>query len=139
MRAEFLAFTFDQAVRAKDAPPTILVCEDDAPLRTLVEFMLSGTGYRLLVAAGGEQALQLAGTVDEISVLVTDLHMQEMSGLDLIRELEKRFPALKVVVVSGEPPDAMRDLAPASDYAYVRKPFDEDSLRAAIARVLESS
>ena len=113
---------------------TILVCEDDDQLRTVVELMLDGEGYRVLLAARPEQALELAAeNEDPIDVLVTDLSLPQMSGTELADRLKDRVPEMEVLVLSGHPPDAIH----GSRHAYLQKPFSDTSLLQTIRLLLE--
>ena len=113
---------------------TILVCEDDDQLRTVVELMLDGQGYRVLLAARPEQALELAAEHPHaIDVLVTDLSLPQMSGTELAARLKKSVPELEVLVLSGHPPDVLRGPC----HAYLQKPFSDTSLLQTIRLLLE--
>lgn len=113
---------------------TILVCEDDDQLRTVVELMLDGEGYQVLLAARPEQALELAAEhEDAIDVLVTDLSLPQMSGTELAERLRDSVPELEVLVLSGHPPDAIA----RPRHAYLQKPFTDTSLLRTIRLLLE--
>jgi two-component system, cell cycle sensor histidine kinase and response regulator CckA len=113
---------------------TILVCEDDDQLRTVVELMLDGEGYRVLVAARPEQALELAAeNEDSIDVLVTDLSLPQMSGTELADRLKDSVPEMEVLVLSGHPPDTVHN----PGHAYLQKPFSDTSLLQTIRVLLE--
>jgi two-component system cell cycle sensor histidine kinase/response regulator CckA len=113
---------------------TILVCEDDDQLRTVVELMLDGEGYRVLLAARPEQALELAAeNEDSIDVLVTDLSLPQMSGTELADRLKDSVPEMEVLVLSGHPPDAVN----SPRHAYLQKPFSDTSLLQTIRLLLE--
>jgi DNA-binding NtrC family response regulator len=113
---------------------TILVCEDDDQLRTVVELMLDGEGYRVLLAARPEQALELAAENDDsIDVLVTDLSLPQMSGTELADRLKDSVPEMEVLVLSGHPPDAVNN----PRHAYLQKPFSDTSLLQTIRLLLE--
>jgi two-component system cell cycle sensor histidine kinase/response regulator CckA len=113
---------------------TILVCEDDDQLRTVVEFMLDGQGYEVLLAARPEQALELAAEhEDPIDVLVTDLSLPQMSGTELAARLKDSVPDLEVLVLTGHPREAIR----GPHHAYLQKPFTDTSLLRTIRQLLE--
>jgi two-component system, cell cycle sensor histidine kinase and response regulator CckA len=113
---------------------TILVCEDDDQLRTVVEIMLDGQGYRVLLAARPQQALELAAEhCDAIDLLVTDLSLPQMSGTELADRLRACVPNLEVLVLSGHPPDGLR----GPHQAYLQKPFTDTSLLQTIRLLLE--
>lgn len=81
---------------------TVLVV-DDAPLILIViKKMLSALGCRLLLASSGEQALEMTTKHDEkIDLLLTDVMMPGMNGLELAYILKNKLPKIKVVFMSG--------------------------------------
>jgi two-component system, cell cycle sensor histidine kinase and response regulator CckA len=80
----------------------ILVVDDDANLRSLAQIILEQQGYRVLVAGGGPQALQIArAEPGPIDLLVTDLVMPGMDGAELGRQLRTLRPATRVLYVTA--------------------------------------
>jgi len=118
---------------------TVLVCEDDEQLRTLVDMMLSDHGYRVLLSARAEEALELAaehaGTID---VLVTDVHLPQMSGPELVERLRTTQPSFEVLFLSGYPADMIRHRPVPDRSEFLRKPFDESSLLRSIDSLLDA-
>src|SRR5215208_1478813 len=93
---------------ARQRRKVVLVCEDDEQLRVLVEMMLTEHGFRVVLAAHPEQALELATEhADAIDVLVADIMLPQMSGIELVRRLEVTLPEVKVLLLSGYPADAV--------------------------------
>jgi CheY-like chemotaxis protein len=90
--------------------------------------MLSEHGYNVLLAARAEQALELATEHASIDVLVTDVELPQMSGPELVGLLQTKFPALEVLLLSGYPADAMPGAPLPDGYAFLQKPFSENSL-----------
>lgn len=83
-------------------PITILVADDDAPIRDLLRRVLDRDGYQLLVAADGRQALQIADQhAGPIDLLFSDIIMPEMSGVDLARAIKARRPETKIILTSA--------------------------------------
>jgi CheY-like chemotaxis protein len=80
---------------------TILVVDDFAEVQELFAHLLQQAGHRVLVANDAQQALELAGNHETIDLLVTDLNMPGMNGLDLARWCHSRFPLSKALLVSG--------------------------------------
>jgi two-component system cell cycle sensor histidine kinase/response regulator CckA len=104
---------------------TILLVEDSPDVRKLMRDILTGLGYVVLEAVDGQEALLLAGTHSEpIELLVTDLVMPGLSGLELAERLAPIRPAMRVLYVSGygDPETVTRALEDPT-VAYLQKPF----------------
>jgi two-component system cell cycle sensor histidine kinase/response regulator CckA len=108
---------------------TILVCEDDEQLRALVEMMLREHGYRVLLAAHAEQALEIAtDNAGAIDILVTDVHLPHMTGPELVERLHTIQPAFEVLFLSGYPAEMISGDGLPGGSEFLQKPFDEISL-----------
>ncbi len=117
----------------------VLLVEDEDELRRLVARELTWRGYRVMEASGGTEALEVAGSLDEeVDLLVTDVVMPEMSGVELSRRLSERWSSLPVLFVSGhlQGGRAVReDLA--EDSELLAKPFTPDQLARRVRQVLD--
>jgi CheY-like chemotaxis protein len=82
-------------------PRTVLVVDDEEGIRKFVERVLQGAGYTTVVASNGPEALRLAGSLETLDMVVTDVMMPEMSGCELARRLQMSNPDLKVLYVTG--------------------------------------
>src|SRR5579884_3643128 len=80
---------------------SVLVVDDEEPVRKFVDRVLTDAGYKTALAADGPAAIELAGTLDRLDVLLTDLMMPEMHGDELARRLREREPGLKVLYLTG--------------------------------------
>jgi len=119
---------------------TILLAEDDPQVRLLSRRTLEGLGYTALPAADGADALRIAQFRETpVDLLVTDVVMPVMSGVDLARSLTERWPNLRVLYVSGYPED-YDALARAveSGALFLPKPFTPIQLAAAVRRALDA-
>jgi DNA-binding response OmpR family regulator len=83
------------------APQTVLVVDDEEPILRFVERVLSGAGFRTVVAHDGAEAAALASTAGPLDLLVTDLMMPHMSGDELARRLRCVEPDLPVLYLTG--------------------------------------
>jgi CheY-like chemotaxis protein len=121
---------------------TILVVEDVAPLRKLVELMLTQIGYRVFTAASAHEALALAGEGGlEFDLLLSDIVMPGMDGRDLARLMRSVRPALRVVLMTGYA-DLLAessDLDELGADAIVQKPFARAQIERVLADVLGMS
>ncbi|HRE89303.1 MAG TPA: ATP-binding protein, partial [Myxococcota bacterium] len=115
---------------------TVLVVEDDALLRALIERLLRQAGYTVRSAPSGPAALDLTD-LDTIDLLVTDVIMPGMNGHELFAELSMRHPGLRCLYVSGYPRDvlATQGLVPL-DVALLPKPFSHDALVRKVAELI---
>jgi DNA-binding NtrC family response regulator len=116
---------------------TILLAEDDAVQREILGDILRSSGYAVESAASGEEAVaKLEGTTPDL--LLTDLKMTGMDGLQLLREARRMRPEMDVVMMTAHGSvrtavQAMRE--GAADY--LEKPFDKDELLMVLQRALE--
>jgi signal transduction histidine kinase/ActR/RegA family two-component response regulator len=120
-------------------PATILVVEDEDAVRDLACRILSSNGYSVVEAAGGEGALEMwEERGDEIDLLLTDLVMPSMSGVELAEHLARRRPGLARLFMSGYTDDvtAQHGLGGTSTQL-VEKPFDAEQLLTAVAQSLD--
>ncbi|HKW42243.1 MAG TPA: ATP-binding protein [Gemmatimonadales bacterium] len=119
---------------------TILVVEDQDPVRALAERCLRAQGYSVLVASGGNDALTLAdrhpGT---IHLLVTDVVMPQMSGLELAAALAARRPDIRILYMSGYPQGSRTDEGVLSSAELLQKPFVPDDLIRRVRAVLDAA
>ncbi|HYK06343.1 MAG TPA: PAS domain S-box protein [Gaiellaceae bacterium] len=113
-----------RALAPAASPATsVLVVEDEEVIRGLVEQVLRGEGYEVLLAADGAEALELAGC-NRVDVLLTDLTMPGIGGHDLADRLRAAAPELKVMFMSGfaEGNDFSTSALPPAT-AFLEKPF----------------
>ncbi len=118
---------------------TVLVVEDDETVRELVCAVLSEQGYEVLCASHGREALRMAaehhGAID---LVVSDIIMPQMHGPELVRELLRTRPKIKVLFVSGYSDSDISDqgiIAP--DVRFLEKPFTPGTLVRKVREVLD--
>ena len=118
---------------------TILLVEDEDPVRTLAAKVLRGLGYQVMEAKLGSQALDLASDHVSIDLLLTDVVMPEFSGAELARKLADKRPTLRILYMSGYTDEAIiHHGVLASNIAYLQKPFTPDVLATKVREVLSS-
>jgi PAS domain S-box-containing protein len=121
---------------------TILMVEDNEPLRTLTADWLRRLGYHVLVAANGQEALEYWDQQHgDVALLLTDMMMPGgMSGLDLAKQLQGLKPSLKVIISTGYSLElARRNQLQAGGIAYLAKPYEGPTLAAAVRQCLEGA
>lgn len=87
----------------------ILVIDDQEPIRRVVRRALENEGHTVLDAGDGQIGMELLGR-DGADVVITDIFMPGMDGIQTLREIRKRFPATKVIVMSGGDSTGLLDL-----------------------------
>jgi len=118
---------------------TILVVEDQAEVRDLTCRSLKAYGYRIVEAADAEEALRLVASIQEpIDLLLTDVVMPGMNGVELSKRLLSLQPGLKVIFASGYADSVMLHHGVTdSGAAFLPKPYGPRSLASKIREVLE--
>lgn len=79
---------------------TILIIDDESPVRVMLKKLFERNGYQTLEASGGTQGIKLFNE-HRPDLIITDLIMPEKEGLELIRELKKKDPDVKIIAISG--------------------------------------
>jgi len=107
-----------------DSPPTILLVDDDPAILEVLAVRLTSEGCTVVTASSGEEALALA-TTSPPDAVVSDLRMAEMSGLDLLEALHRRWPALPVIILTahGDISSAVRAIRSGA-FDFLEKPYD---------------
>ncbi len=95
----------------------ILVVDDEAEVREILAETLEDFGYAVLTAASGEEALPVLARDGGVSMVITDVRMPGMSGLELAEEVRQRWPGVKVVLISGY------FVPPQAPQRFLKKPF----------------
>lgn len=121
-----------------DVLKTILVVEDDRVARSALEDIFDLLGYRSLLAQDGEEALRLytehAGTID---LVLSDLRMPKMDGIELARRLTALDPQVKVVLSTGYASEDQRQaLTGAKIDGWIQKPYSLEQLTALLDQLL---
>jgi len=130
----------DRRNTADQASATVLIVEDEPMTRNMLSWMLSKQGYTALTAEDGEQALAIsrARKSDFFSVLITDLTLPGMSGIELSAELSGDRPGLKTLFVSGYSKEKFAALgADMSRAAFIAKPFNARQIDAELRALIE--
>ena len=125
-------------VAVEQGSGTVLVVEDRADLRELLERTLVDFGYQAIAAENVDHALALlADRERHLDLMLTDVVMPRMSGVELAARAVELRPGLKVLYMSGYAPEARHRALFASDgAAFLQKPFTPDELAARIAALI---
>jgi len=120
---------------------TVLVVDDDDQIRKLIVEGLGTQGYRVLDASGGEHALRTARELDDpIELLVTDLLMPGMDGVQLAREMQRHQPGIRCLFITGFGDDVFAKSGMGDAPAHLlEKPFRFEVLLAKVRSILDES
>ena len=115
--------------------PTLLIVEDEERMRRLFELVLKPAGYQLLMARSGDEAIRLLHDHDSLDMVITDLQLGSVSGMDVLEAARQQLPDVPVLIVTGygtvkSAVEAMQKAA----YDYISKPVDNEELKIVIAR-----
>ena len=123
---------------SSDRTPTILVADDEEDLRELVSYRLSRSGYEVVEAVDGQEALELA-TEHTPDVMVLDVMMPRLDGYELTRRIREQDSLRSVPVIlltaRSQETDVSRGFDVGAD-DYLKKPFNPDELVARVRAVL---
>jgi two-component system, cell cycle sensor histidine kinase and response regulator CckA len=139
----------DEVARTDDtpaaAPPIatlgrgelLLLVEDDAGVRKLASRVLERSGYRVVTAESGDQAVDITKVLgDRIELVITDVVMPRMSGPELVVRLHQLRPALPVLFMSGYTSDAVVRHGMEHGVDFMQKPFTPAGLTARVGQIL---
>ena len=127
------------AASSRKASETVLFVEDERMLLESVRELLEQEGYTVLPAATGEDALRIFGEKRaEISLVVADVELPEMSGWETFRKMQQQDPAVRALLVSGylDPPMRARMLEGGAK-GFIRKPYTLDEMLRTMRQVLD--
>jgi PAS domain S-box-containing protein len=119
---------------------TVLLAEDEPAVRSLTKRILERSGYDVLEAANGVEALEVARETDRlIDLLVTDVVMPVLGGRELASALSLEQPDVRILFISGYNEEAIQQhgvLMPGSEF--LAKPFSPDALRQKVREILQT-
>ena len=123
------------------ARPLVVLVEDEELIRRLLQRVLESADYEVLVAPNGEDALRLIeGRAGELALLLTDLVMPGMSGLELARAARELQPDLPVLCMSGYSEQMLRDRGgDDEEVSFIEKPFAPGELTDRVAALLRAA
>lgn len=121
------------------AQSTIYIVDDDEAVRDSLRWLLEANGYRVKCYSGGEQFLD-AYDPEQVGVLIADVRMPGMSGLELQEALIERQAPLPIVFITGhgDVPMAVSTMKKGA-IDFLEKPFNETDLRNIVARMLDEA
>ncbi|MBI2843360.1 MAG: sigma-54-dependent Fis family transcriptional regulator [Armatimonadetes bacterium] len=117
---------------------TVLIADDEANIRKVLDAVLSKEGYAVLTAENGKKALDTLSTSTGIDVLISDLIMPDINGVELLEAARQINPSISVIMITAHGTiktavDAMR----LGAFDYITKPFDMDEIKIVVQKALE--
>jgi response regulator RpfG family c-di-GMP phosphodiesterase len=124
---------------ADEAPRWTVLCVDDEPnILSAIRRVFRATGYRVLLAEGGEQALDVLSR-ESVHLVISDMRMPVMDGAQLLEQVRYRWPAIARVLLTGyaDVGSTVAAINRGEIFRYITKPWNEDDLLRAAREALE--
>jgi len=118
---------------------TILIVDDEDSTLQLLQDALSGLGYQVHTARNGADAWKQleSGAVKDVGLLLTDLVMPKMDGMELARKVSRAYPDLPILFISGYADDIVYEHKDLTGLvAFLPKPFNVDLLRKKVKEIV---
>lgn len=126
-----------QVVCAESKPPHVLVVDDEPAVRRFAVRALGEAGFSVLEAADGAEALDLIrGSASQCDIVLTDIVMPRVNGVQLLQTLSILRPDLPIILMSGYGTTQLAQRGIASPCGVLSKPFSPDALVAEVRRCL---
>ena len=124
----------------QDLGKTILVVDDEAVVRDLIANYLTKLGYKVVEAVDGTEALAVYDQLEQpLTVLVTDIVMPNLGGLELAQTLRERQEDLRVLFVSSYPDKKLGDDESQNPHSgYLAKPFSLRNFASAVSNLIQA-
>jgi DNA-binding NtrC family response regulator len=118
---------------------TILIVEDDASFRRILEYRLTEAGFNTMVAEDGEKALELFSE-HRYQVVLTDLNLPELSGEEVLKQIKQQSPDTPVIILTafGSSESAVEAMQLGA-FHYLTKPVSQDELLSTIRNAFRFS
>ena len=110
----------------------LMVVDDDPEVRVIVAEFLEDFGYDVLQASSGAEALEILASAPDLRMIITDIRMPDMSGIELASEATQRHEDLKIILISGY------FVSQQIQHRFLRKPFRMRDLESAVRAELEA-
>jgi two-component system cell cycle sensor histidine kinase/response regulator CckA len=120
---------------------TLLIVENEAAIRNLLQMALQKNGYTVLTAESGREALEIVREhTGTIHWLISDVVMPEMHGPELVRQASPLRPEMRTLFMSGYMDDALEDRGlPSTNVNFIQKPFSPRVIAQKVREILDQS
>jgi CheY-like chemotaxis protein len=116
---------------------TVLVVEDDLPVREMATHILEAAGWTVLSARSAEEALALFDGHPDVGLLFSDVVLPGRSGLELAAELVARRPGVRVLITTGQRTRDVHEAIEGAGHPFLAKPYTAPALREAAAAAVD--
>ncbi|MFA5088118.1 MAG: response regulator [Candidatus Omnitrophota bacterium] len=114
----------------------ILICDDEEGIRESLKLILSDH-YNLILAGSGGQALEVLKNAKDIGLVLMDIKMPDTSGLEILKQIKKAYPGLKVLIITGyKSVETATEAVRLGASGYIVKPFKTDEILAVVKKNL---
>jgi len=130
-------------LHTKDAPGNgrVMIVDDEDTVRKVLRLTLTKAGYDVVEADHGGKGIEAIGSDDNmlmLDVILCDIRMPKVNGLEAIAFFQQQYPSVPIIVVTGYPDQKMAtDLLSRGVFDYLVKPVDKDKLLATVAAAME--
>jgi two-component system cell cycle sensor histidine kinase/response regulator CckA len=115
----------------------VLVVDDEELTRQTITRMLEAGGFTVVTATNGAEALEyLSKRGADVDIVLSDVTMPEMNGIDLSYHIRDRYPRMPVAIVSGDVSDLEKSIIGRADVPFIKKPFHAESLYSAVREAI---
>jgi DNA-binding NtrC family response regulator len=118
--------------------PKILICDDEEGVRESLKVIL-GDLYNLVTVDSGEMALKVLANSKDINIILLDIKMPKTNGLDVLQEIKKKHPQLKIIIVTGyKSVETAAEATRLGACGYIVKPFKSQEILDTVKKNLGS-
>ena len=113
---------------------TLLICDDEEGIREALKLILADH-YTIILTEDGQQCLDILKNTSDVSLVLIDIKMPKVNGLEILKEIKSRYPPLRVLVITGY--RSIETAAEATNLGacgYIVKPFKSDEILEAVRK-----
>lgn len=120
------------------AKGNVLIVDDEPDVRALISIALTMAGYDVIEAENGEQALEALDSGQKIDLILCDVYMPKVNGLEAVTCFRSSYQSIPVIVMTGKPDDQYaRRMLEQGISDYLAKPLERETLLAALQKALQ--
>ena len=118
----------------------ILVVDDEEYILQVLKILLQAKGYDVITASDGSKAIGVVRSVEDVNLVISDVRMSPMDGIELLKLIHEERPGLPVIMLTAYgSPKSMLEAAGLGSFAYLSKPFSVEEVLDTVRRGLEAS